>query len=383
MKNYTEPKIYHGGKDFDLSKRWYVYFDYLNPITGEMERQAPIYMNVNRDFKTKKDRLKHLQIIRNQVHKLLERGLSPYEVEPETEQYTTESVLLEALNIKKRSIEESSFKDYENKINVLINFLKDHSLAHKDIKQITKKDILNFLNERLKSGNASTRNSYRRSLSAIFSVLETEEYIEKNFIKNIPVLKTKATKNRAYTNEEAKQIFKHLEHKNTDLLLFIKFVSYNFLRPVEVCRLRVKDIDLKNKVLYVKTKTKALKTKRIPNILIKDIQKYIKEASQEAFLFTAEGVGYTQTNEADRRNYFSKQYSKVRKALGFSKEYNIYSFRHTFITKIYRELRKTKGKFETYDALMQITGHSTISALQKYLRDIDAELAEDYSKYIE
>ena len=32
---------------------------------------------------------------------------------------------------------------------------------------------------------------------------------------------------------------------------------------------------------------------------------------------------------------------------------------------------------------MPITGHSTMTALEKYLRDIDAELPEDYSKMIE
>ena len=39
LKKYTKPKIYHGGNDFDLSKRWYVYYSYLNPKTGEMVQQ--------------------------------------------------------------------------------------------------------------------------------------------------------------------------------------------------------------------------------------------------------------------------------------------------------------------------------------------------------
>lgn len=43
------------------------------------------------------------------------------------------------------------------------------------------------------------------------------------------------------------------------------------------------------------------------------------------------------------------------------------------------EIRKTHGKMETYDKLMHITGHSTVVALEKYLRDIDAELPGDYS----
>lgn len=57
----------------------------------------------------------------------------------------------------------------------------------------------------------------------------------------------------------------------------------------------------------------------------------------------------------------------------------MYSFRHTFITKLYRELPKNHSQFETKSTLMLITGHSTMTALDKYLRDIDAELPEDYS----
>ena len=63
-------------------------------------------------------------------------------------------------------------------------------------------------------------------------------------------------------------------------------------------------------------------------------------------------------------------------------EYGIYSFRHTFITKIYREMRKTLTPFETKSRLLLITGHNTMSALEQYLRDIDAELPEDYSDLI-
>lgn len=63
-------------------------------------------------------------------------------------------------------------------------------------------------------------------------------------------------------------------------------------------------------------------------------------------------------------------------------EYGIYSFRHTFITKTYRELRKTLSPFESKSKLMLITGHDTMVTLEKHLRDIDAELPEDYSDLI-
>jgi hypothetical protein len=45
-------------------------------------------------------------------------------------------------------------------------------------------------------------------------------------------------------------------------------------------------------------------------------------------------------------------------------------------------MRKTLTPFETKSRLMLITVHNTMMALEKYLRDIDAELPEDYSDLI-
>ena len=61
------------------------------------------------------------------------------------------------------------------------------------------------------------------------------------------------------------------------------------------------------------------------------------------------------------------------------KNYGLYSFRHTSITNLYKEFSKKLTPNETKSRLMQITGHQTMEALEKYLRDIDAELPEDYS----
>ena len=45
-------------------------------------------------------------------------------------------------------------------------------------------------------------------------------------------------------------------------------------------------------------------------------------------------------------------------------------------------MRKTLTPFETKSRLLLITGHNTMNALEQYLRDIDAELPEDYSDLI-
>ena len=98
-------------------------------------------------------------------------------------------------------------------------------------------------------------------------------------------------------------------------------------------------------------------------------------------MFTPNGLGLEwNADEINRRDNFSKRFKTVVKDhFKLGSEYGLYSFRHTFITKLYRKLREEKTPFEVKSYLMNITGHTTMDALEKYLRDIDAELPEDYS----
>ncbi len=87
---------------------------------------------------------------------------------------------------------------------------------------------------------------------------------------------------------------------------------------------------------------------------------------------------------SDCRDYFSKQFKTIIKnRFKLGADYGMYSFRHTFITKLYREFRKSYSPFEAKSVLMNITDHAIMSPLELYLRDIDAELPEDYSHLLE
>jgi len=102
-------------------------------------------------------------------------------------------------------------------------------------------------------------------------------------------------------------------------------------------------------------------------------------------LFTPDKIGGEwNTNETNKRNYFSKRFKKVVKDhFDLGEDYGLYSFRHTYITKLYRKMVEKSTPFAAKSKLMLITGHTSMVALQKYLRDIDAELPEDYSEMLE
>ncbi|WP_010521559.1 tyrosine-type recombinase/integrase [Aquimarina agarivorans] len=400
-KKYNTPKIYHGGKTFDLSKRWYVYYSYAHPQLKNkdgspvMVRQPPLTMSINRDYKTKEERLYHLGVLREVVSELLKDGYSPYknnfQLTSESLQYTANDALDYALDLKNSTLSDTSKADYKSRCNQFKKYLEQNHLADQSILSVTRQVVNTYLESIVKKSSARNRNNTRIVLSALFGELTDSEIIPKNVVESIKVLDTKSASHNTYPLEVLEGLFTYMKENDPLLLLFVKFVSYNFLRPIEVCRLKLKDIVLSQKLLMVKTKNKkkGRKTKIIPNIVIDEIKSF-DFSTQEYFLFTPTGIGEWEAKETSRRDYFTTRFRKVKKrynehlkkegkSIQLGSEYTVYSFRHTFITLLFRKLRKEFSYTETCDQLMLITGHSTLKALKEYLKDIDAELPEDYS----
>lgn len=296
---------------------------------------------------------------------------------------SVKDALNKAIILKTNIVSPTTLSDYRSRINQFQKWLLNHYETVDDINQINKKMVVEFLNHVQLSTSPRNRNNYRTVLSSIFQVLEDNEIITKNFISQIKAIRSMPKRHKTYSPKEQEDIFDYLENHDKLLLLYIKFISYNMLRPIEVCRLRVKDIDIEERKLSFQAKNKVLKTKIIPDILIKELPE-LNRLNPDDLLFTPDGIGGTwDAKLVNRRDFFSKRFKKVIKdQFGYNENYGLYSFRHTFITKLYRGLRQELSTNEAKSKLMDITGHTTMAALNKYLRDIDAELPEDYSKLL-
>lgn len=109
--------------------------------------------------------------------------------------------------------------------------------------------------------------------------------------------------NKTYTNETQEEIFTFLETKDPILLLYIKFISSNFLKPIEINRLKVSDINLKDKTIKFKAKNSPLKTKIILDILLDDLP-HLSNLNKNNPLFTPKGLdGVWDTTNQNKRDY--------------------------------------------------------------------------------
>lgn len=381
-KQYSTPSIYNANGD--LLKRWHVYFSFRNPATEKLERQTHVYAGVNQ-FKTLKERKEAIKILRDAVETILVNGYNPFEdSEPvdKLKNYNVPDAVTFALELNKSTLKENSYKDFRVRLKSFEKWLLANGFENRYITTVNKKTVTTYLNTVLTSTSPRNRNNTRANLSMFFATLEDNEIVTDNFIKKINVLKSTPERNKTFSTEQEKNILEYLLENDTLLLLFIQFVSFNHLRPIEVVRLKIKDINIKDRLIYVRAKNQPVKTKIIPEILLNKIPE-LDKFDKESFLFTPKGIGFDwTTNETDKRGYFGDRFKKVKDSLKLSKDYGLYSFRHTFITKLYKELVINSTPNEAKSKLMLITGHTTMSALEKYLRDIDAVLPDDYSNYI-
>lgn len=377
-KNFSEEEKKHLTRK---GLRWYVYFDFIDPKTDTFKRQTPITSGINRNFPDFDSRLFAVKELKNEVLDQLKSGYNPYEDDEQEDQFKLISSLEFALRNKENKVGRRTFTGYEKSVKAFIEWLKNDGKSNLDVKNCNKKVLVRFLDHISKTATNRTRNNYRSDLSAVFSILVDQEYITKNPVENV---KREATAEKRDPNYSDKQVLEITDYLKEDrvMIIFIYFVSYMFWRPKENCRLKVKDVNLEERKITTFIKQGKIKTKLIPEILIEDLREYLKGADPEDYVFTPEGTGKWDRALDGRRSYFTLKYKRLKKIMGVDPKFTIYSFRHYYITKVFKNiLKEVKQEDKAISILSKITGH-TSKAVWEYIHYTDASLPEDYSKYL-
>ncbi|PKH49536.1 hypothetical protein CXF68_02000 [Tenacibaculum sp. Bg11-29] len=392
-KLYSEPKIYRPKEEIDgkrvitLNKFWHVYYYYRNPFTGLMEKFTE-RKGINR-LKTLASREEAAKNLQKALKRYLQDGYSPFkergkEVDVNTEAYTTTEALNIAFNHRENSWKESSTDVNTVYLNSFIKWLEEKKLDKKPIEYLTKKHISFYLGDLTKRMGNTSRNNHKRLLSGLFTELEEKEIIKYNFISKIAALKSKAKKNKPFNHQQLDNILKYTEEHDPYLYRYIKVMWYSFLRPIEIIRLKVENIDLVDNTIEIESKTED----RVYIRLVKPLHFYFSSLELNTFdsdmlIFTKEKkITYWETKkEKSREDWFGRRFKKIKDHFNLSEDYGIYSFRHTSALSLYYQFIK-KEKLSEYQAVLkiqEIMRHVDESTTRKYLREIGGQLPEDWS----
>jgi len=394
--NYSEPKLYvakdKNGKP-TVAKPWHVWFNFKNPKTGKFDNSSKFKFKhgINK-YKTVSQRKEFGKSLVRVYTTLLEEGFNPYTRESSggfhlvQKDISCKNALQMAYDQKAGDLAPSTRKDWEYRLKKFFEYAEAAGFADYNINDVATFHVASFLNYLADSGQGpKSINNFRACLSGLWGKLANDTIAAGNPVTVLKKRKENPQKNKPFTPEEISKIKSYLLVNDPGLLTFIRFVAFAFLRPVEVVRLTVADVDLTNARLSVKTKTETRATVRIIPQLAEEIQKMqLQNFDKRNFLLTTSGVpGSWAAKENTRTKFFSDRFTKVKDHFGFGSEYGIYSIRHSFALDLYNSfIAEGLTTVEAEFKLLTITRHKSVSGLRNYLRDVGAMLPKDYSKNI-
>lgn len=211
-------------------------------------------------------------------------------------------------------------------------------LGDKNLNEITSHDIEYYKSCRLKEVSPTTCNINISTLKSIFNIGIKFGWCVHNPVKGIAKLKIPQKERLCLSEKEIEKLLKEVG-KDTVMKNIILFGLFTGCRLNEILNLQWKDIDLKEKIIYIRNKedfkTKAGKTRLIPfgeklySVLSRMVlidKNVIKLHNPDAYLFAKpDGGKYS-------GNYITHKFKNYIRKAGLHEKYHFHCLRHTFIT---------------------------------------------------
>lgn len=355
----------------DLNKEWYVIFYVWNADTNTLQRKRDYSIN---SAKTKKGRKDEAEFLIKEINKRLIANTYSTKIAAtiakptDFDSITFYDAMYKAFELKKTSLKPNTIKDYNTLFMHLGKYLAKSGLLSIRFKAVGSKDVHGFF-DYLKSiglGNKSY-NNHKGYLSTLFNTYIAREEITINPVKNIKKLKVQTFKHEPYTNEQMSLIKNYLyesdnaQHKQ--LLYFISFIYYCFIRPGELRLLKVKDILEKTiRIPADIAKNGNGEHVVIPSALEKIIvENKFRSFPPDYFLFS---LLFEPSLKSINVTYFWKHNMRLLKALNLEgKNLDLYGYKHTGVINLYNACKDIK-------AVQKQCRHSTIQQTDTYLRGL-------------
>lgn len=360
MEKYLLPKIVDQGGD--ISQRWYVEYKFMHPETNKFVKFREW---ISSKLTTRTARYAKATEIKNTISIKLKSGYNPFESKQQS--YTISEAFQEALIIKKATTGKRSVGTYTSLSNSFLKWLalkKYDKLRPRELNKYHAQEFLDYILT-VKKLSARTHNNYLVCMRTLFECFFTRDYIDLNVWKKIPKLRTKESSFSFFNTNDRKEITEYLIEDHYPLYCCSLLIFYCFLRPAEIVRLRISDIDFtKNQIIVKGSQSKNGKTQIVvmhPN-LVDSLKKlglenypgdYFIFATTKRLLPSPKEIAPTRIADAWRWNVKDK----------YGVTQNIYDFKHTGVGEA------LESGIHTRDIQLQIR-HASLDETQNYLNKI-------------
>ncbi len=247
---YTPPKLYVGVE-------WYVGFYAFDPARRKMRRKK---IKLNYIEKIGERRSFAAGLIKRLNYKL-ERGWNPWIESENSKAYHT---ITDVFNHYRRHIDklfrddvyrEDTYVSYVSYLRNIENWNLNRKNPATYIYQFNEDFICDLLEHVHidRDNSAQTRDNYLGFMKTFSAFLVEKRYLKVKPTNGISSLgkKSKKKKRQYIPDNEVIRIKEYLEQKNKYFLLASYVLHYCFIRPKEMSKIRISDISLKNKTIFI------------------------------------------------------------------------------------------------------------------------------------
>lgn len=347
-------------------KDWYVSFYAVDPLTGKMKRKR---IKLNR-IKNINERRKYARELVERINTKLRSGWNPWieKAAPKGNERLIRAIEL-FLQRKRAELRPDSMRSYESQCDRLMTWLQNRGKANVVAAAFTPYMCREYLEYCLDQGvSARTYNNYITFGRLLFNWLKERHYVKDNPFDGIKKMREQAKVRQLIPELWLIRIREYLEVHNPDFLRACMLQFYAELRPKEQVRLRMRDIDITNRVITVPADAAKNRQARYPTIP-DELLPYLLSLPWDRLPLSAPVVGRKFKpggEKVGRTDMFTQEWARMRTKLGMPKEYQFYSLRDSGIVHMIRN-------DVPLDIVMKQAGHADLTTTTKYVKFAKAE----------
>ena len=387
------------------SKGWYIEYYKLNPIVQDLER-VRIMMNRERkrcktltEFKLQTSAI--ILQINNQLAAgfiNLQQNIPAYGIGTQ-ESYTGDNVrfytpLEQVIDLYERDrcgeLKETTMRSYSCFCKQFKQWVHNNcpSIAASVFSQTQANQYMEFV---LVGNNSKGKKSVRKKIRedrvsprtynnniklarALFSWAIEKSYARVNPFEKLKTKKEQGKDRTIIPKEVRDRIVAYFREKNPVFIIIMQLVYKSFLRPVEITRVKVNQLNFEEHCIEMhctQTKNGKARNSRLDADLEALLREHIKGADPEDYVFGAGSWMPAKTPSASHS--YTIIWDRMRDALKLPKEYQLYSLRDSGINNL---LRAGANDLD----VVQIVGHSDLAMTFRYANHIDSDLINRINK---
>ncbi len=363
MRRNNSALIQYKPAKFRNGKRPYIEYYAHDPILQKLRRKK-IHLDWCRDAKELRETKN--RIIQSTNHRLAS-GWNPFTEASNNLQYTrTMDALDMILKLKQnQNLETRTMDSYKSTVKIFYDWLRSVKMESSSIYEIDKQRAQHFIDRILiaRKLKAKSLNGYLSNMRMFFNVLVDRGFLFTNPFNEIQMMREAEKDRETLTHAEQKKLQQHLLRHDYDFYFVCGYTLLCGLRGAEIARLKVGDVDLKNRMIIVKGSSSKTNRKRIVPIISDEfydrLKNYLEKYPKDNFLITAKMHPGIKT-EARLSNRIGERFRIVSKELKFRKGITFYSLKDTLASRLAESDVNAKK-------VMSLLGHSSLDMTDKYL----------------